>query len=127
MVIGASPVSPAFFHTVLLVFIRVPGMVGEYTDHHRLHRSGGMEYPGQMVDMVWYGVYGADMGYMGQCTTAGLHRGCVYGAPSTGYMEHHSRDGEWANTVTLVVVDKEVDEEGEDKDEMVVMKESMWG
>ena len=28
---------------------------------------------------------------------------------------------------TLVVVDKEVDEEGEDKDEMVVMKESMWG
>ena len=106
MVIGASPVSPAFFHTVLLVFIRVPGMVGEYTDHHRLHRSGGMEYPGQMVDMVWYG---------------------VYGAPSTGYMEHHSRDGEWANTVTLVVVDKEVDEEGEDKDEMVVMKESMWG
>ena len=74
-----------------------------------------------------YGVYGADMGYMGQCTTAGLHRGCVYGPPSTGYMEHHSRDGEWANTVTLVVVDKEVDEEGEDKDEMMVMKESMWG
>ena len=28
---------------------------------------------------------------------------------------------------TLVVVDKEVDEEGVDKDEMVVMKESMWG
>ena len=66
--------------------------------------------------MVWYGVYGAGMGYMGQCTTAGLHRGCVYGPPSTGYMEHHSRDGEWANTVTLVVVDKEVDEEGEDKE-----------
>ena len=36
-----------------------------------------------------YGVYGADMGYMGQC----LHRGDVYGPLSSGYMEQVD---EWA-------------------------------
>ena len=60
-------------------------------DHHGVQggcRRGWWGYI-RAIGCSGYGVYGADMGYMGQC----LHRGDVYGAPSSGYMEQVE---EWA-------------------------------
>ena len=66
-----------FLHLILLVFI-----TGSWSPRDA---GEGFGYTGHRVQ--GYGVYGADMGYMGWPSAQAPASQDVYGAPSSGYME----------------------------------------